>query len=462
LSGSEDPEVVAAAARRELGLRNRKSTAGRSTRSRASRREANIGGQEESDEEDSGSEEETDEGRREKEKRRREEKEKERRRSKSKGSKKRRSKIRSEKSEEDSEPEVVREKKKKKGEDSEDREEDGKRKKKSKKRKERSDSEDGAKKKSKRKNRYSDSESEDEYDNFEKLAPLWRLEARPDWLQCRKTVNKTKWSTLMEYRREYRAEAKEIGLADSMFAADAQIKEKVFGKAADNRADKLHQAASMLRLPVIDPEDYWARVPLKRDQIFRNVPLTHCNGSTVINELALVRLHDRTTPVTLKLFVDSNFAKRPAKEAAIDSDWDAPVKLKMAQSAFFSYTAALRAIWPMDYTPEALGQLFVKMEWGGTGRSDAGRAGLIQTVFDRVMIENAQRAVKKKAPAEYRRIKEIWEEIVDKLPGGTSASEGNNLGHQHSDGTRHGGRGGVRGGFKGISTLSAAAGELLN
>ena len=123
----------------------------------------------------------------------------------------------------------------------------------------------------------------------------------------------------------------------------------------------------------------------------------HCNGNVVANELAIVRLHDRTTPATLKMFVDVNFAKRPGKEAAtVDAGWEAPVKLKAAQSAFFSYAAVLRALWPCDYTPEALGQLLVKADWGGAQRSDAARAALIEAIFNRVMVENAQRAVKRK------------------------------------------------------------------
>jgi len=85
------------------------------------------------------------------------------------------------------------------------------------------------------------------------------------------------------------------------------------------------------------------------------------------------------------------------------------VKLKAAQTEFFTYTALLRV------ASEALGQLLVKVEWGGLNRSAAGRAGLMEMLFGRVMVGNSQRAVKDKVPAEYRKIKELWEEIVDEL-----------------------------------------------
>ncbi len=167
-------------------------------------------------------------------------------------------------------------------------------------------------------------------------------------------------------------------------------------------------------MPILDPEEYWKKMPVRRDPVYRNVPLSHSNGNTVVNEIAVARLHDRTQPVTMKMFVDTNFAKRPVKEeACIDKDWEAPVKLKAVQTAFFSYTAVMRTIWPMDYTPETLGQVLVKMDWGGAHRSDAARATLVELIFNRVMIENAQRAVKGKPPAEHRRVRELWEELVE-------------------------------------------------
>ncbi len=143
---------------------------------------------------------------------------------------------------------------------------------------------------------------------------------------------------------------------------------------------------------MVEPASFWRLVPLRREPVYRDVPLRHCNGNVVVNELTVVRMHDRSTPITLKMLMDSNFAKRPGKEAAaLDSEWEAPTKLRAAQAAFFSYQAVLRALWPMDATPETLGQLLVKADWGGVHRTDAARAALVETLFNRVMIENAWR-----------------------------------------------------------------------
>jgi len=58
----------------------------------------------------------------------------------------------------------------------------------------------------------------------------------------------------------------------------------------------------------------------------------------------------------------------------------------------------------------------VKGDWGGASRSDAVRASMVEQLYNRTMIENAQRAVNRKAPADFRRIKELWEEVVDNQP----------------------------------------------
>ncbi len=211
-------------------------------------------------------------------------------------------------------------------------------------------------------------------------------------------------------------------------------------------------------MPVAVPEAFWSRVPLRREPVFRDIPLRHCNGNIVVNELAIVRMHDRGTPVTLKMFVDANFAKRPAKEAtALDSEWEAPTKLRAAQAALYSYQAVLRALWPMDTTPETLGHILVKADWGGQQRTDAAKAALVELLFNRVMIENASLAVRRGAPADYRRVKEIWEDILELQPKmGTGGQVGDGPGYGANRGGR-GGRGGTaRGGRTGADRAATA------
>lgn len=132
----------------------------------------------------------------------------------------------------------------------------------------------------------------------------------------------------------------------------------------------------------------------------------------------------------------------------MDTDWDVPAKLRAVQTALYNHTALCRSLWPMDYTPEAIGHILVKMDWGGSSRTDAARAGLVEQFFNHVMIENAARAVKKKPPAQFRRLKEIWEDIAESAGTAKTAvpqHPGSTHDGQHGGGAGRGGRSGKGG-----------------
>jgi hypothetical protein len=46
------------------------------------------------------------------------------------------------------------------------------------------------------------------------------------------------------------------------------------------------------RLPFVPPADYWKDTPMKRDQVFRHVPLAHLGAEGQLSEKVIVRAHD--------------------------------------------------------------------------------------------------------------------------------------------------------------------------
>ena len=119
-------------------------------------------------------------------------------------------------------------KKGKKGKNRDSEEEKDKRKKKDKKRKRQDSTEESE----------SSSESDEEYDNFAKLAMIWKLEARPRFMQKKKIVNRMTWKEIMETRREFREECRQNGMGEAMFAADAGIPTKRYAAEKDNRTTR--------------------------------------------------------------------------------------------------------------------------------------------------------------------------------------------------------------------------------
>jgi hypothetical protein len=247
------------------------------------------------------------------------------------------------------------------------------------------------------------------------LADLWPEEQRPRYLQNRDRVNRMTMGKLMKFQTLYHEREKYMGKGAQVFGADPKLPTRKFKEQKDNREDKLH-AASMLRLPVAEPEDFWHMMPLKREPIFRNIPLKHCGAENLVNELTVIRMHDRGIPVTLRMFHGANYAKRPSRDvgATLDGDWDTPDRLRAVQEAVVNYTTICRALWPSDYTPDVIMRVMVVNNWAaGAADTDTTRMNIIAKFFDTLMLENAAGALKKKAPADYRRAREIYTRALE-------------------------------------------------
>ena len=64
------------------------------------------------------------------------------------------------------------------------------------------------------------------------------------------------------------------------------------------------------RQSTLDPKRWWHKTPQKRKNIYRRLALEHLGADNKISEHAIVRAHDRTLPLLLKMFLSSNYEKR--------------------------------------------------------------------------------------------------------------------------------------------------------
>ena len=253
------------------------------------------------------------------------------------------------------------------------------------------------------------SASDVEQDNWTMLADVWPVDQRPDYLRVRKNVNKRDFGQLLQFEKLFRERRKLEGKTDALFGDDGAPPTKKYKEGKDNRMTKFHDA-SFLRLPLAEPAAYWGSVPKRRDHVYRAIPLQHCGAENQVNEVAIIRMHDRRTPVTLKMFHGRNYSRRPLQSAeAVDGDWETPPKLRALQEAILNFTAVSQSLWPMDFTPVIVSRVLVMNNWGAAAGPDTARAALVAKFFDWLMVDNAANAAKGKPPADYRRAKEIWE-----------------------------------------------------
>ena len=60
----------------------------------------------------------------------------------------------------------------------------------------------------------------------------------------------------------------------------------------------------------MDPKVWWHKTPIKRRNTYRRLALAHLGADNLVSEHTIVRAHDRTLPLLIKMFLSSNYGKR--------------------------------------------------------------------------------------------------------------------------------------------------------
>jgi hypothetical protein len=141
----------------------------------------------------------------------------------------------------------------------------------------------GKKKKARRMRR-----KKEKKDDWQLLAEMWPLEARPARLQDKKVVARWSIGKIMEFKKQYEMEAERQGVGIAVFRRDKKRRIKKYKAMKDNGEDKLHPAR-FERMPFADPKTYWGEVPVKREEIYRHVKLDLYGAQGQVSEATIVR-----------------------------------------------------------------------------------------------------------------------------------------------------------------------------
>ena len=252
---------------------------------------------------------------------------------------------------------------------------------------------------------------------WELLLPIWDIEDRPEAMQHMETVNAMSLDNVFAYKQHYEQQSKKEGKGDITFGKDRKLPGKKYEEEEDNCLDKLH-TVRFERGPMAEEDSYWARVPLKRKDTYRHLPLEQDGADGQVNENVITRAHDRSLPLRLRMFARSNFSKKgfssgtETKEPA--SDWEAPKAVLCVQEALRNFSDVYRKLWPLDNTPGRLERVLIHYDYGSKLGGDLkDRCKLIEEFCDRVLRENSGRAVREKLPLTFRQAKERWKDCVE-------------------------------------------------
>ena len=262
---------------------------------------------------------------------------------------------------------------------------------------------------------------------WELLLPIWDVEERPEAMQHEETVNAMTLENVFAYKQHFEQQTKKEGKGDSSFGKDRKLQKKRFEAEDDNCCEALH-SVRFERGPMVEPDGYWSRVPLRRKETFRHLPLEQDGCEGLINENVITRAHDRSLPLRLRMFSKANFAKKgfsasmDAKEPA--ADWAAPRAVLVLQEALCNFGDVYRQLWPLDNTPRRLQRVLIHYGYGAKlGGGEKEKCQLMEEFCDRVVRENSGRAVREKLPLSYRQAKERWRDCVEEETGRDGAGQ---------------------------------------
>ena len=234
---------------------------------------------------------------------------------------------------------------------------------------------------------------------------IWPLEDRPEDMTRPDIVNALSFDQMITYKTHYEALIKREGKGENVFGKDNPLPLRKFPEGLDDCAGTLHPVR-FERGPVVECDKFWDQMPVKRALTYRRLALEHCGAESKISECVVVRAHDRTLPLKLKMFFSGNRAQKnlgsdEKKEAA--QDWDSPKALLEVQEALLNFQEVYAKLWQLDETPRILQRILLHYNYGGTCKlTEQDRCRMVIEFCDTVLRENANRAVVKKTPLSFR------------------------------------------------------------
>ena len=212
------------------------------------------------------------------------------------------------------------------------------------------------------------------------------------------------------------------------------------------------------RAPVVERKKFWHLMPVKRSHTFRRLALQHGGADGKVSECVIVRAHDRSLPLRLKMFFSGNRTQKTLgsgegnKEAA--QDWETPKAVLDIQEAVANLADVLAELWPADNSARIINRVMVLYNFGAAIKgSEQERCRMLTEFVDVVLRENASRAVVKDVPLSFRQVKERWGDVVEKLvlsgSGGSQGGKSSQLdGRKSRGGGAQGGGGQAKGGVQ--------------
>ena len=272
-----------------------------------------------------------------------------------------------------------------------------------------------------KKDNSSSEDDNDDQSNWTMFKDLWPIHTRKPMFRNKAVINRMKIDhifKIIEIEEKRQKESK-----GNATKADEKIPTTRYKEQKDDRRTRLHDA-SLLRMPVTEPEDWYGKVPVARDQVFKSLPFKATGSEHTISDVAIEKIHNRSNNIFLKYFLAENItvSARPPRETRRFGDegvelttelaWEPANSVSQATEAVISYGCLLQQIWPYDTTAWALMRLFNRYKWLVSVQPAKTRTELIASVFNRIAKKNSLRAANREAPIVFDEMEKILRSVL--------------------------------------------------
>ena len=203
----------------------------------------------------------------------------------------------------------------------------------------------------------------------------------------------------------HREREEKMGAGKAVFHKDQKQRKTKYRKFTDDGILKLHEARHS-RLPTGDPSDWADQMPVKREQIMKNLHMTHYGlGQGQIDTKTIVKLHDRRVAVEIDEL---------CRGSSLRVNGDAAEVWKLKEGAF-NYINIMHKLWPTDPAAQIIYRVLEEYRWAVIAGDDKKlRANMVRQFFNTATEENAGRAVIRSQCLSFEEGRAKWLRMVER------------------------------------------------
>ena len=209
---------------------------------------------------------------------------------------------------------------------------------------------------------------------------------------------------------------------------DEKIKAIAIDSGEDDALTTLHKQRFAFRTPLQEPKEYWHLVPIKWQEVNKSVHLEHIGLDNICSPRTLELLHDRSSPIEIKMFMTMNInvgrsgiARKQnlrtledgTTEVVCADDWLSPTNINQLLEALDNMVAIWVVMWPGEWSMVTLRRVVTKHLAFGEIQNAELRKRMLEALINEVLSSNASFAARGKPPMVFDKVDKLATRYID-------------------------------------------------